>query len=102
MDESNFLIDLLSESLITQRQYDELDEASDGLIRKEASVRTIWEEAWLRVANNIRKDTQKYQKLMDVLKSNERMSLVVSMLENKFGKIALVTSNNIFLSVCHQ
>ena len=80
---------LLSKSVITEQQCEDLKRARYAKV------------AWLGVANNIRKSTQKYQKLIDVLEYHG-MSPVGSMLETKFGKIALITFNNIFLSVCHQ
>ena len=97
MDESNCLQELLSLSVITKEQYDILRtqklEASDP---KNGEV-------WLKVAKIIRKDAKNFQKLKDVLESYEAaMSPVLIMLEKCFGKSALITSNNIFLSVCHQ
>ena len=89
MDES--CRELLSRSVITPEQYQKLLESE-----LQASAPKIWEEAWLEVANKVRKNTQKYQELMDVLQEYEEMSPVVRMLETKFGKIALITSNNIF------
>ena len=78
MAASDCVFRLLSKSVITEQQYEDLKRAR------------YTKEAWSRVANNIRKSTQKYHKLLDVLEYFE-MSRIVSMLETKFGKIALIT-----------
>ena len=75
-------------SVITEQQCEDLKRARYAKV------------VWFAVANNIRKSTQKYQKFIDGLEYFE-ISRVLSMLETKFGKIALITFN-IFLSLCHQ
>ena len=84
MDVMDCLVDLRGESIITDEQFEVIQEAMDAMIAE-----------WVKVAENIKKDANKYLKFMELLRNNE-MSVVVGMLEEKYGKTTLFTSNNIF------
>ena len=86
MEESKCLQDL--RDIITQQQYGKLKAPNLEAANLEANVPEV-RKVWLEVADNTRMSSQKYKKLMDVLKGYKTMSWVVSMLETTFGKTAL-------------